>query len=85
MLVLSKIHDHKAIQQILDEVAGDVPAAEFLQHYNEATSQPYRPLVWEADAKKHVFRAGGTSSCRLLWILIVEESRPAIKTIKRPS
>ena len=58
VLVLFKIHDQKTIQHILDEVGADVPPAEFLQKYNEAVAQPYRPLIWEAGAKKHVFRAG---------------------------
>ena len=58
VLVLFKIHDQKTIQHILDEVGADVSPSEFLKAYDEAVSQPYRPLIWEAGGKKHIFRAG---------------------------
>ena len=57
-LVLFKIYDQKAIGQIVDEVAGDVPKEDFLRLYDQATSEPYRPLVVEFQPKKHIFRAG---------------------------
>ena len=58
VLVLFKILDEKARQQVADEVSGDVPREIFLQKWEEATEQPYTPLVVEFGAKRHLFRAG---------------------------
>jgi hypothetical protein len=77
VLVLFKIHDAKTIQQILTEVAGDVPAEDFMRHYHEATEEPYQPLVVEFGAKRHIFRAG--------WSKFLTSTADPPKGVRKPS